>query len=740
MPITLETKIQDLPRISPAYQKRLAKLGIKTLQDLFFHFPRRYNDFSKITKIRDLQAGTIATIQGQIVKINNIRTWKRRMTITQAYIQDSTASIRAVWFNQPYLTKSLKIDDLINLSGKVHPVKSDEVGAKLFNRVNLDKDLYFPSPAYEKITGQLRHTGRIVPVYPETTGLSSRYLRYIIQLYLPEAKQIKEWLPESVKRSQRLIRLDAAISQVHFPSSLKNANQARQRLAFEELFLLQVFALDQKLQRQKEQAHPVPFNKSLITDFIAKLSFQLTPAQKRAAWEIFQDLAKDQPMNRLLEGDVGSGKTIVAAMAALENIKAENQTVFMAPTEILAKQHFNTLNKLLSAYDIKIGLITGADKKMNNESGIMNYGKNDKKSTLDSLFIIHNSDLIVGTHALIQKEISFKKLTLAIVDEQHRFGVAQRAALQKNIVSSPDGLPARNACGEALAGGPKKIPHFLSMTATPIPRSLALTIYGDLDLSLLNEMPKGRQKIITRLVPPEKRTAAYNFIRQQILSGRQVFVVCPRIEISEKDLETNSLLPAAEIKAAKEEYEKLSTKIFPEAKVALLHGKIKSKEKEKIMADFADGKIDILVATSVIEVGIDIPNATIMMVEGAERFGLAQLHQLRGRVGRGEHQSYCLLFTDSNSEPTQKRLKIMAACSDGFRLAEYDLRLRGPGEFFGTNQSGLPDLPMASLIDLIMIKQARDEAAKILKQDPELKNYPLLRERLKKFRDNIHLE
>ncbi|HRY52892.1 MAG TPA: ATP-dependent DNA helicase RecG [Candidatus Portnoybacteria bacterium] len=700
--IPLSSPISSLPRVSPAYQKRLAKLGIKTLRDLFFHFPRRYNNFSKITKIRDLRAGTIATIQGQIIKIDNIRTWKKRMTITQAYVQDATASIRIVWFNQPYLTKSLKINDLINISGKV----------------NLDKDLYFSNPAYEKITGQLRHTGRIVPVYPETTGLSSRYLRYIIQLYLPEAKQIKEWLPESVKRSQRLISLDTAILQVHFPSSLKNANQARQRLAFEELFLLQVFALDQKFQRLKEQAQPVPFNKSLITDFIAKLSFQLTPAQKGAAWEIFQDLAKDRPMNRLLEGDVGSGKTIVAAMAALENIKAGNQTVFMAPTEILAKQHFNTLKKLLNDFNIKIGLITSSEKTTN--------GQTEKKESKSS-FIAHNSDLIIGTQALIQKGVSFKKLTLAIVDEQHRFGVAQRAALQKNIAVSPDGLP-------------QKIPHLLSMTATPIPRSLALTLYGDLDLSLLNEMPKGRQKIITRLVPPEKRTAAYNFIRQQILSGRQVFVVCPRIEISERSLETNSLLPAAEIKAAKEEYEKLSTKIFPEAKVALLHGKIKSKEKEKIMSDFSNGKIDILVATSVIEVGIDIPNATIMMVEGAERFGLAQLHQLRGRVGRGEHQSYCLLFTDSNSEPAQKRLKIMATCSDGFRLAEYDLRLRGPGEFFGTSQSGLPDMPLGPLINLIMVKQARDEAAKILKQDPELKDYSLLKEKLKKFQENIHME
>lgn len=621
------------------------------------------------------------------------------MTITQAYVQDGSSSIKVIWFNQPYLTKSLKIDDLVNISGKV----------------NLDKDLYFSNPAFEKITDQLRHTGRIIPVYPETAGLSSRYLRYIIQLYLPYAKQLIDWLPVAIKRSQRLLDLNTAISQVHFPASLKNANQARRRLAFEELFLLQSFALSQKIQRLKEHAQPIAFNQELIQNIVAKLPFKLTLSQKKAAWEVFQDLAKDQPMNRLLEGDVGSGKTVVAALAALENTKAGYQTAFMAPTEILAKQHFNTLCSLLNSFNVKIGLITAGEKNINYEL------KNKSIKKLDSLFIIHNSDILIGTHALVQENISFKNLTLAIVDEQHRFGVAQRAALQKNVVAAPDGLP-------------KKIPHLLSMTATPIPRSLALTLYGDLDLSLLTELPKGRQKILTHLVPPLKRMAAYNFIRREVKQGRQAFVVCPRIEFNDSE----SLL--TEIKAVKAEYEKLSRDIFPDLKIALLHGKIRSKEKDKIMTDFSAGKIDILVATSVIEVGIDIPNATIMMIEGAERFGLAQLHQLRGRVGRGAYQSYCLLFTDSATAQTQERLKIMTSCSDGFKLAEQDLQLRGPGEFFGTNQSGLPDFPMGSLIDLIMIKQARAEAAKVLREDPDLKNYPLLKDQLKKFQNDIHLE
>ena len=692
------------------------------------------------------------------------------MVVTQAYIQDKSGSIKAVWFNQPYLIKSLKIDDLINLSGKIHPVKSPlQRGAKQFNRVNLDKDLYFSNPAYERIANsegpiatnksgsaisykplaisQLRHTGRLVPIYPETNGLSSRYLRYIIQLYLPEARQITDWLPVAVKRSQRLIDLNTAILQVHFPASLKNADQARRRLAFEELFLLQAFVLSQKIQRQKEQAQTIPFNERLIREAVAKLPFELTLSQKKAAWEVFQDLAKDQPMNRLLEGDVGSGKTAVAALAALENARAGYQAAFMAPTEILARQHYKTLAGLLSDYNLNLCLLTGSDAQ---------EIKNDKNYTTTKKALTEKikngqAQIVIGTHALIQKQISFKKLTLAVVDEQHRFGVAQRAALQKNIAALPDGLP-------------QKIPHLLSMTATPIPRTLALTLYGDLDLSLLTELPKGRQKISTHLVPPIKRMAAYGFIRQQIRQGRQAFVVCPRIEITEdSSLRTERSNPAdnnentgllrryvprndatLEVKAVKAEYEKLSKNIFPDLKIALLHGKLKSEEKDKIMADFSAGRTDILVSTSVIEVGIDIPNATIMMIEGAERFGLAQLHQLRGRVGRGPHQSYCLLFTDSPGAQTQERLKIMTTCHDGFRLAEKDLELRGPGEFFGTSQSGLPDLSASlltgSLIDLIMVKQARSEAAKILQQDPELKNYPLLKERLQKFQNDIHLE
>ncbi len=629
------------------------------------------------------------------------------MFITEAFVEDRSGAIKAVWFNQPYLANTLKEGLTVSLSGKV----------------SFDKNLYLSNPAYEKISPPplggaggdffLRHTGRLVPVYPETAGLTSRYLRYLISLFLPALAQLTDWLPLEVKKSQRLIDLPAALRQIHFPSSTRAAEQAKRRLAFEELFLLQTFVLTQRVKWQQKRAIKISFNERLIKDFVAKLPFKLTQAQRQAAWEILQDLAKPRPMNRLLEGDVGSGKTVVAAIAALEAARAGWQVALMAPTEILARQHFQTLNQLLSGHNLKVCFLSSSETKQNAKEAI------NKKSLLAKIKS-GQINIVVGTHALIQQQVSFKNLALAIVDEQHRFGVMQRAALQKNITLLKDGLP-------------EQVPHLLSMTATPIPRTLALTIYGDLELSLLNEMPKGRPAIITKIVPPTKRTAAYDFIRQEIKAGRQAFVICPRIELPEENNQD-------EIKAVKEEYRRLSQEVFPDLKLTMLHGKLKPVEKAKVMADFSAGRTDILVSTSVVEVGIDIPNATVMMIEGAERFGLAQLHQFRGRVGRGPHQSYCLLFTDSSSQTTQSRLKALVTCRNGFELAEKDLALRGPGQFFGTSQSGLPDLPMASLIDMILIKQARTEAAKILQQDPELKKYPLLKDKLKKFQTTIHLE
>lgn len=700
--ITLSTKIEQLKSVGPQYLRRLHSVGIKTVENLLFYFPYRYDDYSQITPIEQLQMGEVATIQGKILEINNIRTPRKRMNLTEAMIQDATGAMRAVWFNQPFLTQTIRKNMTVNLSGKV-------------NFAN--ESMCLSNPTYEIIPSLLTndhsftHTGRLVPVYHEAQGLSSRYLRYLIKPYLRLADEIMDFLPTEIINELNLIDLNTAIRQIHFPDNLPQAQSAKRRLAFNEFFLIQLMLLKQKQKISRQPAVSIPFNQKLIKKFVTQLPFELTNDQRVAAWEIFQDLEKSAPMNRLLNGDVGSGKTIVAIAAALEVAKSGCQTALMAPTEILAKQHFDIFAKFLSQHRVNIGLLTGNENLLNNNKIARTQLK--EKITKGKI------DIVIGTHALItssQKEkIYFKNLALAVIDEQHRFGVAQRAAMQKNI-NQIDGLPTT--------------PHFLSMTATPIPRTLTLTLYGDLDISLLKEMPQGRQKIITKIVAPANRPKAYNFIKNQIKRGKQVFVVCPLIEESEN-------LATAELKSVTQEYEKLSTKIFPEFTIAMLHGRLKTKEKEDIMRQFKNNKINIMVSTSVIEVGIDIPNATVIMIEGTDRFGLAQLHQFRGRIGRGQDQSYCFLFTESNAKKTRQRLKALLECQNGFELAEKDLQIRGPGDFTGARQWGLPDLTMASLNDVALIKQARQAAARVLSDNL---SSPALKEKLKSFQNIVHLE
>jgi len=675
---SLDTSISELPRINEKHLKRFQKLGLNTVRDLLYHFPHRYDDFSNIKTINRLQLNETATIQGEILKISNIRTFKKRMSLTEASIKDRTGNVRAIWFNQPFLIQNLKEGKKVSLSGKY------AMGPK---------GPYLSNPNYELLSlyKTTTHTAGLIPVYPETTGIGSRFLRYYIKLILPSIVSIKESLPQEILKQYNLPNIQTALKNIHFPAKLKLADEAKKRFAFEELFLLQLYVLKQKLSLQKENAFKIPFDKNLIQSFVKQLPFTLTEAQRKAIWEIIQDLEKSKPMNRLLQGDVGSGKTVVAVTIALEIAKAGFQVAFLVPTEILAQQHFKQIKDLLKNFYIEIGLLTGGEKK-----------------------ISKNTKIIIGTHALLQKSVKFNNLALVIIDEQHRFGVQQRAHLLKNKIA----------------------PHLLSMTATPIPRTLALTIYGDLDISLINEMPKNRQKIITKIIPPDQREQAYEFIHQEIKKGRQAFVICPRIEVAKNENAKNLLW--AEVKAVKDEYEKLSEKIFPDLEIAMIHGKIGAKEKEKIMLDFRNKKTDILVSTSVIEVGIDIPNATVMMIEGADRFGLAQLHQFRGRVGRGEHQSYCFLF--STSGETTARLRAIQKYDNGFDLAEQDMKIRGPGQFYGVQQSGLPDLAMANLNDLELIKSTRHEALELLKKDSSLEYYKLLLEKLNKFKQTIHLE
>ena len=709
----LSLSIEKLRNVGARNLSRLHKLGIKTLKDLLWHLPARYEDYSETVPISDISPDQKVNIQGEVVKITTRKLFPRRMFITNAIIKDLTGAVKAVWFNQPFIENQLPEGTFASLAGKV---KTDKKG------------VYLSSPTYERISpfqssDNLKHTKGMVPVYPETEGITSKYLRFLIKPLLLNL-QVVDPTPEMILKKYDFPSLSTAIRNIHFPGSEEEARIAKERLAFDDLMLFQIKALLERRKLNRLKSVPISFNESLIKNFVSGLPFELTKDQKIALYEILKDLEKKYPMNRLMEGDVGSGKTVVALGAALEAVKAGHQVVLMAPTEILARQHYQTISSLISNQNqspqniIKVGLLTSSTAILD--------GKEIKKIELKKELSNGEPMLVIGTHAVIQKDVSLPKLALVILDEQHRFGVQQRAALVKNK---------------------DYVPHLLSMTATPIPRTLALTIYGDLDISLIREKPKNRRKIITKIITPSQRQEAYRFIKEEAQKGKQVFVVCPRIELSDpketiqaggKQNKMNILWQ--EVKAVEEEYKKLSQEIFPDLKVAMLHGKMKPKEKNQTMNEFKDGWHDILVSTSVIEVGVDVSNATIMMVESSDRFGLAQLHQFRGRVGRGEHQSYCLLFSSTNSKTLNRRLKALTETDDGFALAEKDMAIRGPGEFMGTKQSGMPDLAMASLGNIDLIKKSRMEARLLLKEDPSLSHSPFLRERLADFQKMTHFE
>ena len=643
----LDSSVGEIPLVGPVYQKRLEKLKIRSIRDLLYHIPIRYNDFSQMAKISHCRVGETLTLRGSLNSLKNQYT-KSGKKIQIAEVEDSTGKITIVWFNQPFLTRTLYPGTDLSLSGKI-----DWFGTK--------KAMVSPEYEITRLGAETVHTGKIVPVYPETYGVSSKWLRTKIKLaYLTCGEEIKEYLPETYG----FITLPEAIRSIHFPNTLKDAEVARRRLAFDELYFLQSQSLKRKHAWQKNRAaYQLTINKLAIDKFKNSLPFTLTKSQDLAVNEILADLQKPFPMNRLLEGDVGSGKTVVAATAAFAAFVNGYQTVIMAPTQILAQQHFNTLKQLFSklSNSVKIKLVTSATSIEQSKS----------------------FDIFVGTHALIHQKLNLDKVALVVIDEQHKFGVEQREHLIKK------------------SGQGQIAPHILTMTATPIPRTVALTFYGDLDLSTLTEIPAGRQKITTWVVPPEKREGAYGWIDSQITDhDSQVFVVCPLIEESKKET-------MKDVKAVTAEHKKL-TRLFGKPKVGLLHGRLKAEEKTKVIKRFRNRDISLLVTTPVVEVGIDIPNATIMVVEAAERFGLAQLHQLRGRVGRGLSKSYCLLFAESPSEKALKRLNAMRQNLSGFELAELDLTLRGPGEIFGLRQHGIPDLKIASWRDIDLIKKAKE--------------------------------
>ncbi|MDP3731366.1 MAG: ATP-dependent DNA helicase RecG [bacterium] len=730
--LPLDTPIEKLSGVGSKNLPRLKKLGIETVRGLLWHFPHRYEDYRRQVPAEEIrEPGEIVSLQGEIIKIKTTSLWHRR-SVTEAFVQDHSGVVRAIWFNQPYLENSLPLETRVSISGKT----------------SLDKHgLYLSNPAYEKLTSNFpTHTGRLVPVYPETEGVTSKYLRFLIKPLLSAVDISSDPLPKHVLEKYDFPSLNSAVKSIHFPDSPEEAKQSRQRMAFEELFLFQLKSIASRRQALQLKSVPIKFEPQKVKSFVDSLPFELTGDQKIATFEILKDLEKKYPMNRLLNGDVGSGKTVVALTAAYQTARQKKQAVFMAPTEILARQHFGTITSLLGKSAIPptldprlvarefssghtadlpglvIGLLTGSEARFSRNG----LEKKVSKKIMQEKIAKGEIGILIGTHAVIQKDVRFKELGLAILDEQHRFGVEQRAALLKNSAH---------------------VPHLLSMTATPIPRTLALTIYGDLDISLIKEKPKNRKKITTKVIAKNQEQKAYQFLEKEIKAGRQIFVICPRIELANpqetikaKNGKDKMNVLWSEVKAVTEEYEKLSKKIFPQFKIAMLHGKMKPKEKEKIMAGFKNGFYDILVSTSVVEVGVDIPNASVMLIENAERFGLAQLHQFRGRVGRAEHQSSCLLVNGGDNRFENKRLKCLENCEDGFQLAEEDLKLRGPGEFTGNKQSGMPDLAMASLTDLELIKKARLEAKLLLKEDPGLSSYPLLKNQLAQFQKIRHFE
>lgn len=672
-----ETPVEDIPQVGKYYAFKLKRLEIETVEDLIYHFPFRYDDFSNIAKIENINPNEKLTIKGVIWSIKNIRTRSGKF-ITVASVADTSGVVEVVWFNQTYLTKTLKAGTPVLLSGKVlnegSKVKMLSPTYEII-RSKLDNQ----SPNYELAIPTL-HTARLVPIYPETEGITSKWLRAKIAKVLPTyIKVLKDFLPQEILKRQNIATLKNALTNVHFPKNLTGAKEARKRLAFDELFLIQLAAqIRKKNWGEARKAPKLQLNREKTDKLISSLPFSLTSAQKKATGEILKDLMRDIPANRLLEGDVGSGKTVVAAIAAYQSYLSNLDTLIAAPTEILALQHQQTLTQILSPQGVKVGIWTGSKKK--------------------------KGDITVGTHALLESFKSNREIGLVVVDEQHRFGVAQRAKLFMKHTK-------------------KLTPHLLTMTATPIPRTLALTIYGDLDLSVLDEMPLGRQKIATFVVPNKKRADAYKFIEKQIGEGRQTFIITPFVEPSET---------MVSVKSATQEFAKLKTKFSSKVKLGLLHGKLKSKEKESIINNFKAGKLDILVSTPVVEVGIDVPNATIMMIESADRFGLAQLHQLRGRVGRGKYKSYCLLFSDSSQAASNQRLKSMEKIHVGFELAQIDLKMRGAGDIFGFKQSGFLNLKIADITDSQLVSRAREEAKRLVEND-EFKKHKDLYQKLQKI-------
>ncbi len=682
-PDALARPVTSIKGVGQKIAEKLTRLGAETIWDLLYLFPRRYDDYTLLKPIKNIQYGEQVTVIGTIWQ-TKVRRTRNNQPIVESIINDGTGSVQATWFNQPWLAEQLPAGLQIVLSGKVEIF----LGRHVFN-----------SPEWEPLELEPLRTRRIVPVYPLTDGLAATRMREIMQRVVKEwASRVPDPLPVEIRKRRRLYSLGHAIQQLHFPDSHEAMHRARQRLAYDELFLLQLGMQRQRRDWQDHNGLPLTTAPEQFEAFTDALPFAMTGAQQRVVAEILADLSQSRPMNRLLQGDVGSGKTVVAAAAMVTAAWAGAQAALMAPTEILAEQHYRGLSQLLEPLGVRVALLTGSTPAA--ERQVVYEGLTDG-----------SVQIVIGTHALIQPAVTFQRLGVAIIDEQHRFGVDQRAALR-------DKGP--------FVDGERISPHLLVMSATPIPRTLALSLYGDLDMSILDEMPPGRQEIKTRWLRASERERAYNFIRRQTTEGRQAFLIYPLVEESD----------TIDARAAVEEHDRLSREVFPDRRLGLVHGRLRSDEKDAAMRAFVNHETDMLVATSVIEVGVDVPNSTVIVIEGADRFGLAQLHQFRGRVGRGEHQSYCILIAEDVSAEAERRLEALEATNDGFILAERDLELRGPGEFFGRRQSGMPELRLASLLhDSDVLSMAQEDAVELFAADPnlELPEHHYLRKSVEEF-------
>jgi ATP-dependent DNA helicase RecG len=669
--MNLATSLEKIKGVGPRSAEQFAAAGLTTVGELLTFLPRKYEDFSHVTSISDIQPGKV-TVKARCEKVET-RPVRRGMKVTTATLADSTGKIQAVWFNQPYRATQLKTGDEFFFSGEFE---------FSYNRYQLT------NPSAEKVSEVPVQTDRILPIYPAIAGLKTQLVRKILAELRPLATMLPETLPPELVQREKIISYSDAVLGMHFPETAESIEKARERLAFEELFQLLLASQYNKQANAQLEGWHIPFNQQVVKDFVSHLPFALTNAQRVASWDILQDFEKKVPMNRLLQGDVGAGKTVVAGLAARQAAHEGFQTALMAPTEILARQHAATLEKLLSPFGVSVGLLTGSVKGKVREAlyGAIQNG---------------DVDIVVGTHALIQSKVLFKRLGFVVIDEQHRFGVAQRQELLKKAT---------------------KMPHLLAMTATPIPRSLALTVYGELDISVLNEKPANRKPIQTKIWSPNSRPQLYDLIDAEIAKGRQAYVICNVIDSN----------PSNELKSVEVEYKRLRNSIFKHRTIGLLHGRLSSEEKDAVMQSFAEGKTDILVSTTVVEVGVDVPNATVMLIEDGDRFGLAQLHQLRGRVGRSEHQSYCYIVPKDSKAPSQ-RLKEIEKSNDGFYLAEVDLKLRGPGEIYGRAQHGALNLQVATLGDTQLIARAQKAAEWFVTSRQNLLHYEQLAKQVETY-------